>query len=80
MAKLGMVLMLIGILIFAVAGADIVSILLMIVEKIFSMNLNSSYFSSISFRIILLLVGGGVLLLGGLFNKNSKKCFIVNPK
>lgn len=50
MSKLGLFLMSIEILLFVITGADIISIVISIIEKIFSVNLNSQFFSSIVFR------------------------------
>lgn len=71
MNKLALFLMSIGVLIFVITGADIISIVISVIEKIFSMNLNSQFFSSILFRGCLIILGGALLLIGGVMYKKN---------
>lgn len=61
----------IGVLIFVITGADIISIVISVIEKIFSVNLNSQFFSSILFRGCLIILGGALLLIGGVMYKKN---------
>lgn len=71
MNKLGLLLMTIGILLFVITGADVISIVISIIEKVFSINLNSQFFSSIVFRGCLIIIGGALLLIGGILYKRN---------
>lgn len=71
MNKLALFLMSIGVLIFVITGADIISIVISVIEKIFSVNLNSQFFSSILFRGCLIILGGALLLIGGIMYKKN---------
>lgn len=71
MSKLGLFLMSIGILLFVITGADLISIVISIIEKIFSVNLNSQFFSSLMFRGCLVIIGGVILLIGGILYKKN---------
>lgn len=71
MNKLALFLMSIGVLIFVITGADIISIVISVIEKIFSVNLNSQFFSSILFRGCLIILGGALLLIGGVMYKKN---------
>lgn len=74
MNKLGLFLMSIGILLFVITGADIISIVISVIEKIFSVNLHSQFFSTIVFRGCLTIIGGALLLIGGiLYKKNDNE-------
>lgn len=74
MKKIGYILMIVGIILFVVSGLDLISIILSIIEKIFSLNLNVTFFGSFVFRIMIAMIGGLLLLIGGLIlNKFEKE-------
>lgn len=71
MEKTALVLMSAGILLFVAAGADLVSIVLSIIETIVSLDLHAAYFGSFFFRALLVLAGGAALLVGGILYKKA---------
>lgn len=74
MKKIGYILMIVGIILFVVSGLDLISIILSIIEKIFSLNLNVTFFGSFVFRVMIAMIGGLLLLIGGLIlNKYEKE-------
>lgn len=74
MKKIGYILMIVGIIFFVISGLDLISIILSIIEKIFSFNLNVTFFGSFVFRIMIAMIGGLLLLIGGLIlNKFEKE-------
>lgn len=74
MNKLALFLMSTGVLLFVITGADIISIVISVIEKIFSVNLKSQFFSSILFRGYLIIIGGALLLIGGcIYKKNDNE-------
>lgn len=71
MNKFGLFLMSIGILLFIITGADVISIVVFLMEKILSADLNSQFFSSFIFRGGLIIIGGILLLIGGILYKEN---------
>lgn len=71
MNKLGLFLMSIGILLFIITGADVISIVVSLMEKILSADLNSQFLSSFIFRGGLIIIGGISLLIGGILYKEN---------
>ena len=76
MKKVAYFLMILGLCLFSIATADIIGIIMSMIETLFSINLNASYFDSFVFRSTLLVFGGISLLIGGLmlnkYNKENK--------
>lgn len=73
MKKIGYGSMVAGILLFVISSMDLISILLMIAETLFSLHLHASFFGSFIFRAALLLAGALLLLIGALLLKHVEK-------
>lgn len=71
--KAGLVFLCIGVLLFVFAGADIISIIVSVIEKLWSINLYAAFLSSFVFRVFLLLIGGISMLIGSYLYKDASE-------
>lgn len=71
MKKLGYLFMITGILLFIVSQADIISIVISFMERLFMIELHAAFFATFIFRCSLLGIGGIFLLIGGVMLKKE---------
>lgn len=71
--KAGLVFLCIGVLLFVLAGADIISIIASVIEKLWNINLYAAFLSSFVFRVFLLLIGGISMLIGSYLYKDASE-------
>lgn len=69
--KVGVILLVLGVIIMAIAYNDIISILADIIGKMLRLNLPVVFFNSFTFRIILTILGGTIILIGGIILKKK---------
>lgn len=69
--KIALILIVIGLLIMAVAQADIISIAASLITKLTNVNLHAPFLSSFVFRVIVMVFGGFFLLAGGVLYRSK---------
>lgn len=71
--KTGLVFLCIGVLLLVLAGADIISIIASVIEKLWNINLYAAFLSSFVFRAFVALLGGILMLIGGYLYKDTSE-------